>query len=114
MKRRIEFYKKDDRWYANIPDHTEDENEMIDGSDNLLEQLAVGDKLVLYVGDEYNDNYLIKFALTVHDWDGAEYLMSGPYLDENDINGFTIWICNVTHDVFGEHPNVFYIYEIKQ
>ena len=32
----LKFYKKNDRWYADVPGHTEEENEMVSGSDTFL------------------------------------------------------------------------------
>ena len=54
---------------------------------------------------------------------GAYYTVSGPlynlYLNrigekQPELLANTIWICNVTHDVFGEHPNAIYVTNINQ
>ena len=36
----LRFYKNNDRWYADVPDHTEEENEMVLGADTFLEKIS--------------------------------------------------------------------------
>lgn len=109
MVKEIKFFKLNGRWYADIPKHTLEENEMIMGSEVLLEKFANGsDEITVKVSDKPVPDYLIRMYLTEHDSDGAWYqLVVMSYESEQ------IWICNVTHDVFGEHPEQIYIIEVK-
>ena len=122
MKTKVRFYKNEDNnWYADVPGHTLEENEMVMGSDAVLEMISNGnkaigsdaafdmisngkDEVILEVSDEPIVDYLAHFHMTEHDEDGASYESCG----NADILG-EIWICNVTHDVLGEHPEDIYI-----
>lgn len=115
MEKKLRFYKEDGRWYADVPEHTKEDNEMVFGSDEFLDVISnnkTGVTLTVTT-DEPKKGYYIKFALIMHDDDGGEYIISGPLADELNEMGFTVWICNVTHTVFGEHPEVMYLTGIK-
>ena len=58
MTTTLRFFKLNDRWYADVPGHTLEENGV-------------------------------------------------------DLGVSVLWICNVTHDVLGEHPEVIYINAIS-
>ncbi len=109
MVREIKFFKLNGRWYADMPNHTLEENEMVMGSEVLLENFANGsNEVTVKVSDNPVPDYLIRMYRTEHDSDGAWYqLVAMSYESEQ------IWICNVTHDVFGEHPEEIYIIDIK-
>lgn len=105
MKKKVKFYKEDGNWYADIPNHTKEENEMVMGSDDALDFLSDGgDKIELTLSDEETFDFIVHFNRTEHDEDGAYYQACGNY----DML-YPIWICNVTHDVFGEHPKDIYL-----
>ena len=105
MKKIVKFYKEDGNWYADIPNHTKEENEMVMGSDDALDFLSDGgDKIELTLSDEETSDFIVHFNRTEHDEDGAYYQACGNY----DML-YPIWICNVTHDVFGEHPKDIYL-----
>ena len=109
MKTDIRFYKENGKWYAGIPNHTKEENEMVMGSDDALELLADGkNEITLMLSDKPSSDYFVHFSRTEHDDDGAYYQACGDY----DLP-YPIWICNVTHDVFGEHPEDLYVSKIK-
>ena len=109
MVKEIKFFKLNGRWYADIPNHTLEENEMVMGSEVLLEKFANGsNEVTVKVSDKPVPDYLIRMYRTEHDSDGAWYqLVVMSYESEQ------IWICNVTHDVFGEHPEDIYIIYTK-
>ena len=65
-------------------------------------------EITLTLSDEDTNEYVFHFNRTEHDDDGAYYQACGDY----DLL-YPIWICNVTHDVFGEHPEDLYILKIK-
>lgn len=106
MVRDIRFFKQDGRWYADVPGHSLEDNEMVFGADTALETLSEGgNEVTITVSDTPDPKCIIHFKMKEHDDYGATYT-------ETD-TGSEIWICNVTHDVFGEHPEDLYILEIK-
>lgn len=109
MVRDIRFFRKDGRWYADVPGHSLEDNEMVFGADAALETLSEGgNEVIITVSTEPDIRSLVHFKMKEHDSDGAWYqLVVMSYESEQ------IWICNVTHDVFGEHPEDLYILEIK-
>ena len=102
----VRFYRENGEWYADIPNHTKEENQMVMGSDLALDFLAKDrNEIILTLSDEVGDGLnMLHFHRLDHDDDGAYYQVCGSYdLIE------PIWICNVTHDVFGEHPEDIYL-----
>lgn len=105
MEKTVRFYKEDDNWYADIPNHTKEENQMVMGSDDVLNFLSDGgNEIKLTVSDKETSDFIAHFNRVEHDEDGAYYQACGNY----DML-YPIWICNVTHDVFGEHPQDIYL-----
>ena len=117
MEKYLEFFKLNGSWYADIPENTLEENEMLLGSDEFLEKV-VGDckRIAMDLSTEYCNDYLVKMVITSHDDVGGEYMLSGKLVDKFENEGtplpMTAWICNATHSVFGEHPDVIYIKSI--
>lgn len=117
MEKYLEFFKLNGIWYADIPENTLDENEMLLGADEFLEKV-VGDckRVAMDLATEEPDEYLVKLSIASHDDMGGEYLLSGKLVDKFEDNGtalpMTAWICNATHSVFGEHPDTIYIKNI--
>ena len=121
----IKFFKQDSRWYADIPNHTLEENEMVLGADVLLEKISKGkDELTLEVEVENEPKqYLGHFSRFSHDDNGATYYITGYILNEildtltdeemGLVGAFRMWLCNVTHDVFGEHPIDIWVLKIE-
>lgn len=109
MENRLRFFKKDGIWYADVENHTLEENEMVMGADMMCEMLSNnGDELYLTFTDEKIDDVSITFKRSGHGYDGAYYTVERsefPFINE----GYEIWLCNVTHDVLGEHPEYLYI-----
>ena len=107
MTKTIEFFKQDNLWYADVPNRTLDENEMVEGADTLLEFLADGhDRVALIVNTTATPKAFMHLKMIHHNECGATYCMGS---DPED----TVWLCNVTHDVFDEHPENLYITNIK-
>lgn len=108
----ISFYKKDDIWYADVPEHSESENEMVAGADVFLEKLSNGKPYIsLKVSDKIYPKARFVFQRIDHDNGGATYLILGhhpeaPALsgESQDYAGQKFWLCNVVHTFFGEHP----------
>ena len=129
MNKKIIFYKEDNKWYADIPQHTKEDNEMVMGADILLDFLAKGgDEVKLYVSDkepEYPSFYYslapLYFKMKEHDDEGATYSIGGYeaaniVMNMKDTFGTlepSVWLCNVMHSVFGEHPNEIWVLEIE-
>jgi hypothetical protein len=117
METYLEFFKLNGIWYADIPENSLEENEMVLGSDEFLENV-VGDckRVAMDLTTEEPDSYLVKLSITMHDDVGGEYILSGKLIDKIENDGtsmpMTAWICNATHTVFGEHPDVIFIKNI--
>ena len=132
MKTELRFFKKNSKWYADVPGHTLEDNEMVMGTDTILDMIkGDDDEVTLSLSDESVEDSFLILKMISHDEYGAYYSPSGPLytvilnqlsedLDENSeifeylSSGQGVWICNVTHDVFGEHPKEIYVYGVKQ
>jgi hypothetical protein len=106
----LKFFKYNNRWYADVPNHTLDENEMVAGADQLLSELCTkcgfNDSISLDI-DVAPKQPLITLKMIEHDSCGATYSVTSHMKIELDTK--IVWICNVTHDVLGEHPEIIYI-----
>ena len=128
MEKEIRFFKQDSKWYADVPNHSLEENEMVMGADIALDYISNGkEEVLLTVTDEYPGyNAPLELTRKEHDDEGAYYTVSGLlFLDFmiscSEMSGNMpmreefkpeIWICNVTHDIFGEHPKNIYVLKI--
>lgn len=123
MQKTQRFFKFKDEWYADVPGHTFEDNQMVAGADTVLEEIDRNGKnsgeVFMTVADRVDTSaldivpFLVKFVMKKHDKYGAVYILTGPLAEYYDAVGFEIWICNVTHDVFGEHPQSIYVIDIK-
>ena len=88
MKKYLEFFKLNGIWYADIPENTLEETEMLLGSDEFLE-MVVGDckRVAMDLVTDECDDYLVKLTLTSHDEMGGEYSMSGKLIDKFEKEG---------------------------
>ena len=105
-------------WFADVPGHTLAENEMVAGSDDFLERVdsltgRTGEVHLFLSDDGSGGQSLISLAMRAHNQWGATYTLTGPLARQHDAEGFQLWICNVTHDVFGEHPRQIFVHGIK-
>ncbi len=107
MIKTISFFKQDNLWYADVPNRTLEENEMVEGADVLLDFLSDNhDRITLTVSTTVLSTYLLHLKMIEHNSIGATYMLGN---DPED----TVWLCNVTHDMLEEHPEELYITEIK-
>jgi hypothetical protein len=93
------------------------------GADIALDYLAEERKeLYITFTDECPGwNAPLVLTLKEHDDEGGYYDISGLLFMDfmvtygSEFIGITpqVWICNVTHDVFGEHPEVIYVLEVR-
>ena len=126
METKLRFFKQDKKWYADVPEHTLEENEMVMGSDTALDLLSDNkDEIVLTLSDEDEKHSILTMTMKEHDSEGAYYTLSGflynkflglfasdPSRLSFDITN-EIWICNVTHDVFRSHPKNIYLLKLE-
>ena len=99
-------------------EYTLAENEMVAGSDTFLEevdQMTDKDGEVHITCSDNNEAgiFMAKLLMKNHNQFGATYILTGPMAEKHDAVGYELWICNVTHDVLGEHPRSIYIHDIK-
>ena len=122
MNKRIRFFEQEDKWYADIPNHSLEDNEMVMGADIALDLISEGhDEVTLILSDTPDPHALLHFHIKEHDDEGAYYTVSG--LLYNRVAGLLvdlypgynheIWICNVTHDIFGDHPKDIYLLKVE-
>lgn len=108
METKLRFFKLENRWYADVPGHTLAENEMVAGSDDFLDACSQGNsQVIIELSDIQTQNDICELTMLNHNQYGAQYSVSGLELGVPQI-----WICNVTHDVMGEHPRNIYIQSI--
>lgn len=105
---RIDFECPDYKhWYVVFPDYVgeQEDLEMVEGADEMIDTLSIDMKtLSLEVSEEEPTvgEYFI-LEMEAHDDEGAFYNV----IDCPEYNG-TIWLCNVTHEFFGDHPEKLY------
>ena len=102
---------EDGRWFVVLPDYDGDQEdlEMIDGADKLLDTLTTDGLYVtlnVSLDNPNNDMYILR--LVKHDETGATYevVNHGRFRDD-------VWLCNVVHYLFGEHPEIIYFEPIN-
>lgn len=106
---KLKFFKQDNRWYADVPNHTLEENEMVGGADDFLNACDRGTgKVTIEMTDYPTHRDICHLKMVQHNQWGATYTVNGISLGVPKL-----WICNVTHDVLGEHPKDIYIQDIQ-
>lgn len=107
------FHKDARGWYAEVPTHTRGENAMVMGADVVIERMAHGDNTVEIKFRTQESKTLgspfIWMSRMGHitGW-GAMYNVHGLTRIP-----FPAYLCDVTHDVMGEHSDMIYVYEIN-
>jgi len=117
----ISFYKEKGMWYANVPEHTKEENEMVCGADIFLDFLSIGKKHVtLEVADDIYPKPSYLLQRIHHDDVGATYQILSHHHDAPGLaycppeaDGQKLWLCNVVHTVLGEHPEYISIISVR-
>ena len=125
MEAKVRFFRQDGKWYADMPNHSLEENEMVMGTDIALDFFSKGkNEVTVLVSDEQekSEQSLLNLKMKSHNEEGAYYTVSGRLLANfldfaEDIFCCKyepeVWICNVTHDLFGEHPKYICILGIE-
>ena len=124
METKLRFFKQDNKWYADVPNHTLEENEMV--ADTVLDLIADNkDEVILTLSDEDDKHSMLTMTIKEHDSEGAYYTISGflynKFLDLFDLESSSVafditnevWVCNVTHDIFGTHTNNIYVLNVE-
>lgn len=107
MLKKIKFYKENNRWYADVPNHTQADNEMVAGSDDFLEYISKGNsEICVNITDNAHDDHYATLYLLEHNEVGGTYIIRS---NDSQIDKQQVWICNVTHDVLGEHLPYFFV-----
>ncbi len=93
------------KWFVVLPEYDGDQEdlEMIDGADILLDFLST-DALYVTVEvslEEKKDYSMLE--LIAHDEIGGTYIVNNLQDFDKDV-----WLCNVVHYIFGEHPKTIY------
>ena len=101
---------EDGRWFVVLPEYDGDQEdlEMVDGADTFLDYLTEdGMYVTVDVSLEETEYNPIILRLVAHDEIG------GTYQVEN-LEGFKqdIWLCNVVHFLYGEHPEILYFRQL--
>ena len=112
VRKEIRFYRSGTEWFADVPQHTKAENQMVAGADTLLEEVSDGadEVFVVLSSDIPNpDEWKLHLHIVEHDKFGATYKVKAAGQEGVQI----AWLCNVMHTVFGgEHPTDIYIHSI--
>lgn len=110
----LSFYKKRKCWYAEVPEHTEGQNLMVSGADDMCEMLAQGHKRVT-IEFVYGDEAIAPTTINPHPIVCLEKVAQSNYgatydlytLGDGKGDGLpeTCWLCNVAKTVCGgSHP----------
>ncbi|MCH5345774.1 MAG: hypothetical protein J1E63_01615 [Muribaculaceae bacterium] len=104
----LSFERFDDgRWYVVFPEYDgpQEDLEMVEGADKMLDALITDGMLVTIDVNLEQPAFQECFILDLKSHDDF-----GAYYSVNDCQQFTddVWLCNVVHEFFGEHPERIY------
>ena len=104
----LSFEKYEDgRWFVVLPDYDGlfEDLEMVENADKMLDALTTDGLCVTLdvICEEPTQENYFTLKIEAHDEVGAHYNVS-----ECDKFQGTIWLCNVVHEVFGDHPERLY------
>ena len=102
---------EDGRWFVVLPDYDGDQEdlEMVDCADAFLDYLTEDGLYVtvdVSLEDTGDDAIILKLA--AHDAIGGTYEVENLHEFKYDV-----WLCNVVHFLFGEHPVMIYFKVVK-
>ena len=102
----ITFEKwEDGKWYIQYPEYDGDQEdlEMIGNAAELLDEMTTDGLYVTLDVNLEEVQYYCKLKLISHDEIGGTY-------EVLNFKNFTedVWLCNVVHYLYGEHPNEIY------
>lgn len=94
------------RWHIDMPwDGNRANLEMVEGADRMLDALS-SDRPYSTLNvelEEPEDGEYFTMEMEAHDEDGAFYNVKECLQFEG-----TVWLCNVVHEFFGNHPERIY------
>jgi hypothetical protein len=104
----INFYKENNKWWADLPKWVEEGNdksdlEMVAGSDAWLDVISLGDNQIKL---EIDTNEIDNFTTKLFYVGDAPTHVEGTYLVYP--NNHYIWLCHVTKWLFGNYPQAIY------
>ena len=101
---------EDGRWYVVLPDYDgpQEDLEMVDGADEFLDVLTTDGLYVTLDVRLEGNKYMHCLKLVKHDEIGGTYEVTDHGCFDKDV-----WLCNVVHYLFGEHPEEIY-FNIKR
>lgn len=110
--RKMSFVKEEDnKWYIELPEWTGEKGDlqMVMGADTMLDLLDLsGSKrveLIVAEADTEGGPWMVQLRKTEDRSDvggGADYTCSAP---EFGVADFKVWLCNVTHWIYGYMPD---------
>lgn len=104
----LEFMKLSNRWFINISyDGEINDLQMVDGADELLDEIAEGRRIVRIVVTTSDNISKPDYILEKIKEDN----MGGTYIVIGESNVKQIWLCSVTKLIFKNFPNQIYIYK---
>lgn len=110
----VRFYKKDGKWYADVPNHTLEECEMVYGTDTFFNLHTTNDDTKLIV--EFSDEEPSFVSDEVHMYLKGDYGDEGGALytvyDRSVAKPYELSLCKVVFDFFGKFPAKIYILNI--
>ena len=103
---------EDGRWYVVFPEYDGpfEDLEMVENADKMLDALTIDGLFVdleINLDEPESGNYFT-LEMEAHDDSGGYYNV----LNCDKFSG-TIWLCNVVHEFFNEHPELIYCTEIE-
>ncbi|MBR4258727.1 MAG: hypothetical protein IKQ17_06845 [Kiritimatiellae bacterium] len=111
-RKSLRFYRSGTEWFADVPQHTKAENQMVAGADTLLDRVSNGaDEVFVVLSSDIPNpgEWKLHLHIVEHDKYGATYRVKAAGRDGTQL----AWLCNVMHTVFGgEHPTDIYIHSI--
>lgn len=95
------------RWYVVFPEYEGDQAdlEMVEGADRMLDALTEDGLYSTWNVEleEPSSGEYFTLEMEAHDEDGAFYsVINCPQFEG------TVWLCNVVHEFFGDHPERIY------
>ena len=110
----LTFVKLCGKWYADVPGWKGSiaSLEMVSGCDDFLDDLCVNGHFVTLEISTDNPGLEYQAELIHLDAFGGTYKLSKPFEALDGTVKDTIWLCNVTKYVFGDHPKKLYFEQV--
>lgn len=121
VRKTLSFYKKRTCWYAEVPEHTEPQNQMVSGADDMCELLSDGHKRVTIdfvygnvPASELPSECKVVLSKVEQSNYGATYALVTKGAVADAAFPTEVWLCNVTKTVCGgSHPTSMGILTIR-